>query len=74
MDIKDILELERKHNQQKLEAELSEARHKNRQEMINFAASFTAEQIRQQTMGLFYLALNDNQTALEPLSGKTEYQ
>jgi hypothetical protein len=53
MEMIDILELERKNNQQKIDQAIREAKHKNQQSMINLGVSIISEQMRQNTMAMF---------------------
>jgi len=53
MDLKEILELERKHNEQVREHKLRVARHENKQAMINLGVHIISEQMKVNTMALF---------------------
>ena len=53
MDLKEILELERKHNEQMLENKLRVARYESKQAMINLAVHIISEQMKANTMALF---------------------
>jgi len=53
METKEILELERKHNEQMLEYKIQKARHENQQAMINLGVDIISEQMKANTMALF---------------------
>ena len=53
MNLKEILELERKHNEKMLEHKLMVARYENQQSMINLGVHVIAEQMKANTMALF---------------------
>jgi len=53
MDMKEILELERKHNEQVLEHRLESVRYENQQAMINLGVYIISEQMKANAMALF---------------------
>jgi len=53
MDLKEILELERKHNEQMLKHRLSVERYENQQAVINLGVHIISEQMKASTMALF---------------------
>ena len=53
MDLKEILDLERKHNEQILENKVRFARYQHKQAMINFGAHIISEQMKVNTAALF---------------------
>jgi len=53
MNLQEILELERKHNEQMLEHKLSAARYENQQTVINLGVHIISEQMKANTMALF---------------------
>ena len=53
MKLKEILELERKHNEQMLDNKLRVARYENKQAMINLGVHIISEQMKANTMALF---------------------
>ena len=53
MDMKEILELERKHNEQVLERKLESVRYENQQAAINLGVYIISEQMKANAMALF---------------------
>lgn len=53
MKLEEILELERKHNKEKLEQKLMAAKYENKQALINLGVHILSEQMKANTMALF---------------------
>jgi hypothetical protein len=59
MEMKDILELERKHNEQMLEAKTKQAHYENKQQTINAGISILSMQMSSNIIALFAMAFRD---------------
>jgi len=58
MEMKDIFELEGAHHKQVLADKMAVARHKSREDAINFGIRLITEQVRQSTLALLYSGIN----------------
>jgi hypothetical protein len=58
MEIQQILELQKKHQQQRLICEMQEARQKNKQDLVNSGISIFTKTMNNVTLGFMYSALN----------------
>ena len=59
MNTQEILELERKNTQNKLDWELKKAREKNREQALNAGINIISAQLRYNMLAMFYTALRD---------------
>jgi len=60
MEIEEILELERKNEEQKLKSKLSQAKRENQQKLLNIGITIISMQMQQNTAALFAGIFNDN--------------
>jgi hypothetical protein len=59
MTMEEILELQRKHNDQMLEQKLKQVRYENRQRTLNAGIDIIAMRMRMNTLALMYSAIRD---------------